>query len=457
MTMKIKNFLFKIVLVIFLTLAFSKGTYASSDISLNQKEIDAIVSELEKAPKPVLGYHFEYGSHNISFDKTKDQYAIVYISNDNASGFVGVIDTKARSVTIPFKYKDIYFLPENKLLLAEKDKSDTDQKYYISDMSGNLTPAHFDGMVSGVDEAGYITLSRYLKVNAKNEQNVLNEKSEAIKETLVPKLALLDDKQNMVLDFIIDEVWPAGIVFEDDYAIVKSKANEWYAGSQSTTNNAKSGVIDRRGRVLIAFEYDRIEYLGKGKFEAYKNNKKYSIDLNNSKEQKAWQKPSAWAEKEITRAIDEGIVPAILQNNYMDDITRGEFCSIAVNLYESMTKKEISGRVKFYDNVLLSVEKLAYEGIVHGLGNNKFNPNGKIKREEAAVILSKLSEKLGMNSASGDISFTDSQSISTWAIDDVKKVYTKGIMQGVSERRFSPKSHYTKEQAIATLIRLKDK
>lgn len=455
--MKIKKYLFKIVLLIFLTIAFSKGTYASSDISLNQKEIDAIVSELEKAPKPVLGYHFEYGSHNISFDKTKDNYAIVYISNDGASGFVGVIDTKERSVTIPFKYKDIYFLPENKLLLAEKDKNDTDEKYFISDMKGALTPAHFDGMVSGVDEAGYITLSRYLKVNAKNEQNVLNKKSEALKESFVPKLALLDDKQNMVLDFIIDEVWPAGIVFEDDYAIVKSKASEWYAGSQSTTNNAKSGVIDRRGKVLIAFEYDRIDYIGKGKFEAYKNNKKYSIDLNNSKEQKDWHKPSAWAEKEITRAIDEGIVPPILQNNYRDDITRGEFCSIAVNLYESMTKKEISGRVKFDDNVLLAAEKLAYEGIVHGLGNNKFNPNGKIKREEAAVILSKIGEKLGMNLASGDISFTDSQSISAWAIDDVKKVYTAKIMQGVSERRFSPKSHYTKEQAIATLIRLKDK
>ncbi len=455
--MKIKKYLFKIALLIFLTVAFSKGTYASSDISLNQKEIDAIVSELEKAPKPVLGYHFEYASHNISFDKTKDQYAIVYISNDNASGFVGVIDTKEKSVTIPFKYKDIYFLPDNKLLLAEKDKSDTDQKYYISDMSGNLTPTHFDGMVSGVDGAGYITLSRYLKVNAKNEQNVLNEKSEAIKETLVPKLALLDHKQNMVLDFIIDEVWPSGIVFEDDYAIVKSKANEWYAGSQATTNNAKSGVIDRSGNVLVAFEYNRVEYLGKGKFDAYKNNKKYSIDLNKSEKIKDWQKPSAWAEKEITKAIDERLVPAILQNNYRDDITRGEFCSIAVKLYESMTKKEITGRVKFDDNVLLAVEKLAYEGIVHGLGNNKFNPNGKIKREEAAVILSKLSEKLGMNLASGDISFADSQSISTWAIDDVKKVYTAGIMQGVSERRFSPKSHYTKEQAIATLLRIKDK
>lgn len=124
--MKIKNFLFKIIIAIFLTIAFSKGTYAASDISLNQKEIDAIVSELEKAPKPVLSYHFEYGSHNISFDKTKDHYAIVYISNNGASGFVGVIDTKERSVTIPFKYKDIYFLPGNKLLLTEKDKSDTD-------------------------------------------------------------------------------------------------------------------------------------------------------------------------------------------------------------------------------------------------------------------------------------------------------------------------------------------
>lgn len=457
MTMKIKNFLFKIVLVIFLAVAFSKSSYAVSGISLNQKEIDAIVSELEKAPKPVLGYHFEYGSHNISFDKTKDQYAIVYISNHDASGFVGVIDTEEKSVIIPFKYKDIYFLPENKLLLAEKDKSDIDQKYFISDMKGALTPAHFDGMVSGVDEAGYITLCKYLKINAKNEQNVLSKKSEALKETLVPKLALLDDKQNMVLDFIIDEVWPSGIVFEDDYAIVKSKASEWYAGSQSTTNNAKSGAIDRSGKVLIPFEYDRIEYLGKGKFDTYKNNKKYSIDLNKSKEQKAWQKPSAWAEKEITRAIDERLVPAILQNNYRDDITRGEFCSIAVNFYESMTKKEITGRVKFDDNVLLSVEKLAYEGIVHGLCNNKFNPDGKIKREEAAVILSKLSEKLGMNLVSGDISFLDSQCISTWAIDDVKKVYTAKIMQGVSERRFLPKSHYTKEQAIATLIRIKDR
>ncbi|MCL2420995.1 MAG: hypothetical protein FWD03_03985, partial [Defluviitaleaceae bacterium] len=46
--------------------------------------------------------------------------------------------------------------------------------------------------------------------------------------------------------------------------------------------------------------------------------------------------PSPWAEVQVNAAIANHLVPAHLQSNYTQAITRAEFCALAVALYESM-------------------------------------------------------------------------------------------------------------------------
>jgi len=57
-------------------------------------------------------------------------------------------------------------------------------------------------------------------------------------------------------------------------------------------------------------------------------------------------KPSFWAEGEVTRAIQNNLVDESLLSQYQKDITRQEFCTLAVKLYE-----ELSGRKATYNMV----------------------------------------------------------------------------------------------------------
>ena len=162
--------------------------------------------------------------------------------------------------------------------------------------------------------------------------------------------------------------------------------------------------------------------------------------------------PSSWATEQVNLAIAEDLIPQNLQSNYNQAITRAEFCNLVVTVYEKL-KGEISGDTAFTDTSDLNVRKLASIGIVSGVGENKFNPEGTLTREQAAVILSRLSDVIGEPFASYTPTFTDTGNIAAWAIDSVGRVQAAGIMNGIGNNTFSPKGMYTREQSILTILR----
>jgi hypothetical protein len=46
---------------------------------------------------------------------------------------------------------------------------------------------------------------------------------------------------------------------------------------------------------------------------------------------------SDWAEPELIEAYNYNLTYPLIMNNYKNNITREEFCTIAVKLYESLT------------------------------------------------------------------------------------------------------------------------
>jgi len=92
--------------------------------------------------------------------------------------------------------------------------------------------------------------------------------------------------------------------------------------------------------------------------------------------------PSSWAADHVNAAIEAKLVPQALQTNYTQAITRAEYCSIAVTLYETVTEKEIADRKAFDDTNDINVEKAAAIGLVSGIGNNMFAPDDKLTREQ---------------------------------------------------------------------------
>ena len=177
-------------------------------------------------------------------------------------------------------------------------------------------------------------------------------------------------------------------------------------------------------------------------------------DGSNAVEPTLTEKPSSWAEAEVSAAVDAGLVPDYLRYDFTYPSTRAEFCALAVQVYESVTGAEITERKKFDDTNSVDVGKMAALGVVNGVGDNKFAPNDSLTREQAATMLSRLAEVLEKPLPNQPSSFADNDSISTWAIDSVGQVQVTGIMGGVGNNTFSPKGAYTREQSIMTMLRL---
>ena len=164
--------------------------------------------------------------------------------------------------------------------------------------------------------------------------------------------------------------------------------------------------------------------------------------------------PSPWAIDQVAEAVRIYLVPYNLQSNYTQTATRKEFCALAVKLYEKVTGEEITERATFSDTTDINVQMMAGIGVINGVGNGRFDPNGQLTREQAATILVRLADAMGKPLPEGAASFADNSAIASWAIDAVGRAKAGGIMDGTGNNTFSPQGAYPREQSILTVMRL---
>jgi hypothetical protein len=100
----------------------------------------------------------------------------------------------------------------------------------------------------------------------------------------------------------------------------------------------------------------------------------------------------------------------------------------------------------------------AANGLVTGVGNNRFRPDKAVTREELAAILNKFIKYLNLNYRAEDtkIKLRDIESISFWAKDAAKNMLTMGIMQTDPENSFSPDKIVTRAEFAAILRKIID-
>jgi hypothetical protein len=166
----------------------------------------------------------------------------------------------------------------------------------------------------------------------------------------------------------------------------------------------------------------------------------------------AADEPSSWAAPSVYEAIDEGLVPQNLQSGYTQEITRAEFCALAVAVYEAYTETVITERKYFPDTDDINVEKMAGLGVVSGSGGN-FNPSGTFNREMAAVLFVNLLNAMDIVLDQAAATFGDSDKISNWAAAQVGQVQAAGLIQG-SGGSFNPKGEFTRESGIVLILNL---
>lgn len=98
---------------------------------------------------------------------------------------------------------------------------------------------------------------------------------------------------------------------------------------------------------------------------------------------------SSWAEETVDKAYDADIVPVLTDNpGYKDAITREQFAELAVAMVEQVCGKvTLTGEKTFTDCTNENVLKAAEMGIVSGMGEGKFAPKTTTNREQIATMV----------------------------------------------------------------------
>ncbi len=169
--------------------------------------------------------------------------------------------------------------------------------------------------------------------------------------------------------------------------------------------------------------------------------------------------PAAWAAEEVEAAIGLGLVPQDLQNQYEAEITRAEFCRLAVACLNEADRVNgwnltSDASPSFADTSDADVLTAVGLGIASGDGNGLFHPDKGITRQEAAVMLYNTLKVMGAPIQGVGSSFTDQESIAAWAEEPVSAIVGWGVMNGTGDGGFSPLASYSRQQAYVTMYRL---
>lgn len=147
-----------------------------------------------------------------------------------------------------------------------------------------------------------------------------------------------------------------------------------------------------------------------------------------------------WAESYIEQAAARGLIVGY-QGLYRpgDTMTRAECVTI---LYRASGSPKTAGTPSFTDldpqqswywNAVAWAEQ---NGVVNGVGNGRFDPNGSVTREQLATILHRLSGRgtgtEALLTQTYDASYSDSASVSAWAKPSLYWTIYNGIYCGTA-------------------------
>lgn len=164
-----------------------------------------------------------------------------------------------------------------------------------------------------------------------------------------------------------------------------------------------------------------------------------------------------WAVDLVNEAIAMNLMPSRLKGQDLrKSITRLQFASLAVRLYEAMGGRRISAPASspFTDTSDPEVAKAWALGLTAGTSPTTFSPSQAIPREQAATMLSAVYRKLGGRVEGTGASFVDHSAISSWARSSVYFMARSGIIVGTGNNCFSPQRSAQSQSCLIMALRM---
>lgn len=167
---------------------------------------------------------------------------------------------------------------------------------------------------------------------------------------------------------------------------------------------------------------------------------------------------SEWARPWLIISAENGLALENSYNNLKGMISREEFCELVMKLYTGLGGKDfpINKMLPFSDTTNIEVIRAYNLGIVEGTGEGVFDPEGYVTREQMAVMLHRLMDKLGIYPITDMqyLDFADEDEISDYTKSSIQLLYKVGVINGVGNQRIAPKNHATVEEAVVMSARL---
>lgn len=168
-----------------------------------------------------------------------------------------------------------------------------------------------------------------------------------------------------------------------------------------------------------------------------------------------------WAKVAIDYVVNKGYFYGTSETSFSPNkpITRGQFVTVLgrmlnvnLSIFNSNKFKDVKSSA-YYAPYIAWAESM---GITQGTGSGMFSPNKELTREEMAVIMSKflkVSNK-SLNAKGNSNAFMDDGTIESWAKDAVKEMAKLGVVSGMSDGKFAPKSPFTRAQVAQVLFNI---
>ena len=169
---------------------------------------------------------------------------------------------------------------------------------------------------------------------------------------------------------------------------------------------------------------------------------------------------SHWASNSINGLAAREIISGVGNNKFNPSgkITRAEFLKILMesfDLIDSGAKCTLSGVEEnaWYYSAIASAQKF---GIIAGKMDGSFGANEEVTRQDMALMIYKTSQvaKLKLNSSAQSKYFKDENSISDYAVEAVKAMQRSGIVSGFKDGSFAPKNGATRAEGATMIYKL---
>ena len=166
-----------------------------------------------------------------------------------------------------------------------------------------------------------------------------------------------------------------------------------------------------------------------------------------------------WAKESINYVVSKGYFKGVGGNRFAPEqsITRADFVTVLGRMAGIDQSKFMKNAFKDVNGGYYAayVNWASENGIVQGVGQGKFDPKRPITREEMAVMMNKFLQVTNKKLSEKESKvFTDGGTVAPWAKEAVGAMAKLGIVKGMEDGSFRPKSGFTRAQVAQVLYNM---